>query len=89
VVFTREVRARALAAPAVRAAQAARDASPTRESREHFERALDSALLEARASLAAEFDAIHSVARAREVGSLDAIVAPRDMRAYLIRRLEA
>jgi hypothetical protein len=87
VVFTREVRARALALPAVRAAHAARAASPSRDTREAYERALAEGLLEARAALAAEFDAVHSVTRARDVGSLDAIVAPADMRAHLIRRL--
>jgi hypothetical protein len=46
---------------------------------------MEEALLEARAGLAAEFDAIHSVARARAVGSLDDVVSPADMRAYLIR----
>jgi len=87
VVFTREVRARAATAPQVRAAQAARDASPSRDSHEAFERALADALLEARAALAAEFDAIHSVGRARAVGSLDEIVAPAAMRAHVIRTL--
>ena len=45
--------------------------------------------LEKQAQLAEEFDAIHSVERAREVGSLEAIVAPADMRPYLIGLLEA
>jgi hypothetical protein len=45
--------------------------------------------LEKQAQLAEEFDAIHSVERAREVGSLEAIVAPADMRSYLIGLLEA
>ena len=84
VVFTREVRARAVADARVRAAQASVDACATRENRETHDRALEEALLEARAALAAEFDAVHSVERARAVGSLDDVVAPADMRAYLI-----
>jgi acetyl-CoA carboxylase carboxyltransferase component len=38
--------------------------------------------------LAAEFDAIHSVQRAVEVGSVDRIVAARDLRPYLIDAVE-
>jgi hypothetical protein len=56
-------------------------------SRERFERALQDALLEKQAEVAAEFDAIHSVERAREVGSLSEIVSPDRMRAFLIREL--
>ncbi len=40
------------------------------------------------AAVAAEFDAIHSVERARRVGSLDEIVAAPDLRAVLIARLK-
>jgi hypothetical protein len=44
-------------------------------------------LLEKQSELAAEFDSIHSVERALEVGSLEAIVEPEDMRGYLIGEL--
>jgi hypothetical protein len=44
-------------------------------------------LLEKQAELAAEFDSIHSVERALEVGSLESIVEPEDMRSYLIGEL--
>ncbi len=37
---------------------------------------------------AGEFDAVHSVERAREVGSLREIVESEQMRAYLIQALE-
>ena len=43
--------------------------------------------LEKQAELAAEFDAIHTVERAREVGSLEALVRPEAMRPYLIDAL--
>ena len=43
--------------------------------------------LEKQAELATEFDEIHSVERAREVGSLEAIVAPEAIRPYLIGQL--
>jgi acetyl-CoA carboxylase carboxyltransferase component len=38
-------------------------------------------------ALAQRFDSIHSVERAREVGSIDAIVRPEALRPYLIRRI--
>jgi len=41
-----------------------------------------------RGELAARFDAIHSVERAREVGSIDAIIAPGELRPYLIGAVE-
>ncbi len=43
---------------------------------------------EKQAALAARFDGIHSVERARSVGSIDAIVSVRDLRPYLLERLE-
>ena len=60
-----------------RAAARTRPAPPTSAT-------LAEVTLEKQAELAAEFDAIHSVERAREVGSLEDIVAPPRMRAYLI-----
>ena len=45
-------------------------------------------LLEKQAEVAAEFDAINTVERAREVGSLDAIVPPEEMRPFLIAEIE-
>jgi len=88
VVFGREVRARALADPQVAELEKAlrRRSSPV--ARERFERALADATLEHQSQLAAEFDAIHSVERAKRVGSLSEIVAPVQMRAFLIRELE-
>jgi len=44
-------------------------------------------LLEKQSELAAEFDAVHSVERARDVGSLHALVEPARMRAHLIEEL--
>ncbi|TVR24304.1 MAG: hypothetical protein EA387_05795, partial [Nitriliruptor sp.] len=38
--------------------------------------------------VAAEFDRIHSIERAREVGSVDRIVAPGELRPYLIDAVE-
>jgi acetyl/propionyl-CoA carboxylase alpha subunit/acetyl-CoA carboxylase carboxyltransferase component len=85
VVFGREVRARALADPRMLAA--ARAAGAGDEAQAAYERTFAEVLLEKQDELAAEFDAIHTVERARDVGSLEAIVAPREMRAWLIRTL--
>ncbi len=87
VVFTREVRVRAGKDPRVQQLRDALRASPTAAAREAVELAMAEAVLTAQAELAAEFDAIHSVERARAVGSLDDIVEPRAMRPYLIGTL--
>ncbi len=87
VVFTREVRVRAGKDPRVQVLREALRARPTPAAREAVEQAMAEAVLTAQAALAAEFDAIHSVERARSVGSLDDIVEPRAMRPYLIETL--
>ena len=92
VVFPREVRRRA------------NDDARVTEARERVARVLDPAArvsararldailrevtLEKQAEVAAEFDAIHSVERAREVGSLEQILEPRGLRPALIRFLD-
>ncbi len=85
VVFSREVRARAAADPRVVELAQHRDSSDT--ARLAHERAVADVTLEKQAELAQEFDQVHSVERARDVGSLEAIVAPEQMRAYLIELL--
>ncbi len=86
VVLTREVRARAGADPGVRRArEALRERTPA--ATRVWERALAEAMRTAQAEVAAEFDAVHTVERARRVGSLDEIVEPRRMRTALIAAL--
>lgn len=87
VVFSREVRARAAARPELQRLKAALDVVPTPEGRRAYDRALEEAIAAEQAAVAAEFDAVHSVERAREVGSLDDIVTPAELRPYLIRAL--
>jgi acetyl/propionyl-CoA carboxylase alpha subunit/acetyl-CoA carboxylase carboxyltransferase component len=87
VVFGREVRARALADPQLAELEKALRTAPSAAARERFERALADAMLEHQSQLAADFDAIHSVERARRVGSLSAIVEPRRLRPFLIGEL--
>jgi acetyl/propionyl-CoA carboxylase alpha subunit/acetyl-CoA carboxylase carboxyltransferase component len=83
VVFTREVRARAARDP--RIVKLRREAGWS--GRDRLESAWKETLLEKQAELAAEFDSIHSVERALEVGSLESIVEPEDMRSHLIGEL--
>jgi acetyl-CoA carboxylase carboxyltransferase component len=40
------------------------------------------------ASLAARFDKIHSVERAKKVGSIDAIISVQELRPYIVERIE-
>jgi acetyl-CoA carboxylase carboxyltransferase component len=87
VVFTREARARASRDPRVVELRHAAQRGGS-DARAAYEAALHDALLEKQAELAAEFDAIHSVERAREVGSLESIVEPECIRPYLIALLD-
>ena len=83
VVFAREVRARVASDPRIKGRPAVR----TPADRIAREKANDLVKLEKQAELAAEFDAIHTVERAREVGSLEAIFPARDLRKRLIDTL--
>ena len=85
VVFTREVRARVAKDPQIQGRPPAR----TPAERIAREKALDLVKLEKQAELAQEFDAIHTVERAREVGSLEAIFPARQLRQRLIEALGA
>jgi acetyl-CoA carboxylase carboxyltransferase component len=88
VVFTREVRAQAVADPRVRDKQESLRYMPSQEGREELESLLREVILEKQAEVAAEFDRIHSVERARDVGSLSEIIEPDTLRARLIAALE-
>ena len=87
VVFSREVRARASADPRVVSLREAPGSRGGRDTRAELEARWQEVLLEKQSELAAEFDAIHTVERAREVGSLEAILDPEEMRARLIAQL--
>jgi len=82
VVFAREVRARAAADPRVTSLRARGEAV------EVIESTLTEVTLEKQAELAAEFDAIHTVERARDVGSLEVILPANELRPFLIRNLQ-
>jgi acetyl-CoA carboxylase carboxyltransferase component len=92
VVFARQVDARTAADPRVTAldARLADATTPDKKAR------LASELAELRvavraeklAALAAEFDAIHCIQRAVEVGSVDAIIAPSQLRSAIARHID-
>jgi len=91
VIFSRDVRKRAQADPRVAQARAAVEAALDPAVRVARRARLDAiqeeVMLEKQAELAAEFDAIHSVERALQVGSIESILAPSDLRQSLIRWL--
>jgi acetyl-CoA carboxylase carboxyltransferase component len=89
VVFSREARARASREPRIEGLRRRAQSDPSSEARDALDAAYREVLLEKQAELAGEFDAIHSVERAREVGSLETIVAPEEIRPYLIGLLRA
>ena len=90
VVFPREVLARTNDDSRITASRVALDAAPQDEKprlREQFARLRSTVHAEKQADLAREFDAIHSVARAKAVGSLDDVIAPEALRPRLIAAL--
>jgi acetyl-CoA carboxylase carboxyltransferase component len=91
VVFGRDVRKRTQADQLVRnarsALETARDPAARAALRAELHRVTQDVLLEKRAEVATEFDTIHSVERAKEVGSLEALVEPESLRPFVIRAL--
>ena len=89
VVFAREVRALALDDPRVKDRTEIARRDPSEVNRAALESVLREVTLEKQAATALEFDSIHTVERAREVGSLAEIFAPAELRPKLIATLEA
>jgi len=90
VVFPRVVRRRAEADPRIKQARAAvSSAAPADKprAREALQGLLAEVTLEKQGDVAREFDAIHTVQRAVEVGSLDAVISPESLRPEIIERL--
>ena len=91
VIFSRDVRKRAQGDPRVSAARAAVEAAiepAVRVARRaRLDQILGEVMLEKQAEIASEFDAIHNVERALDVGSIEAIVSPPSLRQTLIRWL--
>jgi acetyl-CoA carboxylase carboxyltransferase component/biotin carboxyl carrier protein len=89
VVFAREVRARVAADPRIQALRAKLQDAPGADARAAFDRLRRDVTIEKRAEVAAEFDAIHTVQRAKEVGSLEDIIPAAHIRPRLIALLDA
>jgi acetyl-CoA carboxylase carboxyltransferase component len=89
VVFSREVRAQALDDPRVKDRTDIARRYPTEENRAVLEAVLREVTLEKQAIMAAEFDSIHSVERAKAVGSLSEILDSKRLRPHLIDVLGA
>ncbi len=92
VVFTREVAARTAADPRVRDLEA-RSAAATGADRAALTAELDelrsAVRTEKQGEIAREFDRIHSIGRAVEVGSVDAVIPARELRPRIIQALES
>jgi hypothetical protein len=84
VVFARDAQARALRDPRMMELRKTAQLRGDGEARADFDASYRQILLQKQAELAAEFDAIHTVERAREVGSLEGLIAPERIRPYLI-----
>ena len=95
VVLTRDVRTRLAADEEMRAARQALDGAGDEvdaDGRLRLIEELDTvraaATARARASVAAEFDSVHTVDRAVQVGSLDAVIAAKDLRPRIVEVLQ-
>jgi acetyl-CoA carboxylase carboxyltransferase component/pyruvate/2-oxoglutarate dehydrogenase complex dihydrolipoamide acyltransferase (E2) component len=88
VVFAREVRARVAADARIEASRRKLQDNPSAEERAAFDGLRRDITIEKRAELADEFDAIHTVERAKLVGSLEDIVEASRIRASLIEMLD-
>jgi len=90
VVFPGVVRKRAAADREVVAARALLEVGTDAERAAalvRYEQALKEATMRERAAVAREFDAVHTVERARDVGSIGAIVTATGLREELARRI--
>ncbi len=91
VVFARDVRRRTQVDPRVSSARSAVDSATDPAirlaRRARHDQIVEDVILEKQAEVAAEFDAIHTVERAKNVGSIEEILGPRQLRRSLIRYL--
>ncbi|MCD2104589.1 ATP-grasp domain-containing protein [Rhodococcus erythropolis] len=92
VVFTRDVNARTAADPAVKDLEAELTAAETDADRAHLRVELASTRVDVRnaklGEVAAEFEAIHNIERAQQVGSVDRIVPAAELRPQIIAAVE-
>ena len=90
VVFPRMVAERVNAHPRIRAARATLAAAAERRlAQEQYEAELADVQAEVQSAFAREFDAVHSVSRALQVGSLHAVLPASELRPALCARLDS
>ncbi len=87
VVFPGQVLKETYADPRIREAQSRLQADRAGYQKE-FDGLFRQVQAEKQSELARRFDGVHSVERARQVGSIDAIIRPAELRPYVIRRLK-
>ena len=85
VVFPRQVRKEAAADP--RMVQATKDFKDGKISQQEFSEVKKAVNLEKQAEIAQRFEQIHSIARAKSVGSLDEIIKAEELRPAIVRCL--
>jgi acetyl/propionyl-CoA carboxylase alpha subunit/acetyl-CoA carboxylase carboxyltransferase component len=91
VVFGGEVRKRTEADPRIVDLSSRIEEAPEGEKghlRAELQQVRARVRAEKQAAVAAEFDQIHTIERAKEVGSVDAIISPSDLRPYLVNAVE-
>jgi hypothetical protein len=74
--------------PRITALRAKLRGNPSAEERAQFDRLRRDVTIEKRAEIAAEFDAVHSVERAKRVGSIEEIIPARSIRSHLVSLIE-
>ena len=91
-MFAREVKKRTMADPrvveATEAAKSAGRGAASSQARAHLADVTARVRSEKLGEMADEFDAIHTVDRALRVGSVEEIIAPSDLRPWIITVLE-
>jgi acetyl/propionyl-CoA carboxylase alpha subunit/acetyl-CoA carboxylase carboxyltransferase component len=88
VVFAREAQARALRDPGLAALRREAQRRDDPETRGAYDSAYRQVLLQKLSELGQEFDAIHTVERALEVGSLEQLISADRIRPFLIGLIE-
>ena len=92
VVFPREVKKRVELDARVQKIRIQIDTAPSTikpSLRERLEDMRIEVTLEKRGEVAKEFDEIHSVSRAVDVGSLDGVLEAKDLRSHIINELKS
>ncbi len=90
VVFPRVVRKRALADPRITSLQKQLEVvAPSRRDalRREYQETFDEVYRAKQTEMATEFEEVHTVERAKQVGSLDDIIKPQQLRTFLVEKL--